>query len=226
MVGDVSLELFDQQRSTLCAAAFVSYGILYHDLVQHGAVVELHQERIADRTLARLVVLGRERLVFDAMNLGTQRIDARIRRGRVGVRLGRELAKDERVGDHVADGVTRVICHQTPNPVSEGRKRDILSVGKVVQGTMLVDDANGRFLRTDTHVLDVVGRFTHGLELCVNRVRSLDSGLSVEFGGIGNLEEDVLHDVGAKRHLELKLLALVGRRREHKVIGALKNVVP
>lgn len=87
MVGDMSFELLNQERSALCAAPFVSDGIFNHNLVQHGAVVEFDQERIADGTLARLVVLDGERLVFDTENLGAQRIDARISRRRVGVRL-------------------------------------------------------------------------------------------------------------------------------------------
>ena len=109
VVGDVSSELVNQERRALQAAAFVSDGIFNHNLVQHGAVVEFDQERIADGTHARFVVLDGEPLVFDTVDLGAQRIDTRISRRRVGVRLGRELAKDERVGDHVTDGMTSVI---------------------------------------------------------------------------------------------------------------------
>lgn len=107
MVRDVSLELLNQERSALCAAAFVSDGIFNHNLVQYGTVVEFDQERVTDGTLGTLVVLDGERLVFDTVNLGAQRIDAGISRRLVGVRLRRELAMDERIGDHVADGVTR-----------------------------------------------------------------------------------------------------------------------
>lgn len=61
----------------------------------------------------------------------------------------------------------------------------------------------------------------------MNGVRRLDSGLSVEFGGIRDLEEDVLHDVGPKRHLELEWLALIDCRRQNEIIGTSKeNVVP
>lgn len=81
---------------------------------------------------------------------------------------------------------------------------------------MLVDDTDGGFLRADTHALDVVRRFTQRFELCVNGVRSLDGGLSVEFGGVGDLEEDVLHNVGAKRHLELEWLALIDHARSER----------
>ena len=161
VVRDVSLELLNQERSALCATAFVSDGIFNHNLVQHGAVVEFDQERIADGTAGRLVVLDGERLVFDTVNLGAQRIDAGIRRRLVGVRLGRELAMDERVSDHVADGVTR--NDDSSSFASDlWMKREtinILSVCKVVQRTLLVDDADGGFLSADTHALDVVGRF-------------------------------------------------------------------
>lgn len=97
---------------------------------------------------------------------------------------------------------------------NESKGQNILSVGKVVQGALLVDDTNGGFLSTDTYALDVVRRLAQCFELCVNSVRSLDGGLSVEFGGIGDLEEDVLHDVGAKRHLELEWLALIRCQNE------------
>ena len=103
----MSLELLNQERSALCAAAFVSDGIFNHNLVQYGTVVEFDQERITDGTLGALVVLDGKRLVFDTVNLGAQGIDAGISRRLVGVRLRRELAMDERIGDHVADGVTR-----------------------------------------------------------------------------------------------------------------------
>lgn len=76
---------------------------------------------------------------------------------------------------------------------------------------MFVDDANGGFLRADAHTLDVVRGFTERVELRVDDVRCLDGGLRVEFGWVGNLEENVLHDVGAKRHLELERLALIER---------------
>lgn len=118
MARDVSFELVNQEGRALQAAAFVSDGIFNHDLVQHGTVVELDQERVADGTHARFVVLDGERLVFDTEDLGAQRIDTRISRRRVGVRLGRELAKDERVGNHVADGMTSAVRRRIrSNPI-------------------------------------------------------------------------------------------------------------
>ena len=98
---------------------------------------------------------------------------------------------------------------------------DILSVSKVVQGTLLVDDTNGSILRTNTYALDVVRRFTQCFELSVNRVCSLDGGLSMELGRIGNLEEHVLHDVRTERHLELEWLALMDCRRQNTIIAIL-----
>jgi hypothetical protein len=61
----------------------VTDGILDFDFIQNGAVVELNQQSVSDRTLVGCVVLLAEPFVFDAESLGTQRIDARISRSLV-----------------------------------------------------------------------------------------------------------------------------------------------
>ena len=92
--------------------------------------------------------------------------------------------------------------------VREQRGGNILSVGEVVERALLVDDAHGSLLGADADALDVVRSLAHSLQLLVQDARSLDSRLRVELGRVGDLEEDVLHDVGAERHLELKWFAL------------------
>lgn len=53
-------------------------GVLDLDLVKDGAVVELNEESVSNGTFGGLVVLGAEAGVLDAVNLGTECIDARI----------------------------------------------------------------------------------------------------------------------------------------------------
>ena len=91
---NVTLEFLEQERGALLTAALMPNRVLDLDLVQDGAVVKLNKDSVADGTLGGLVVLDAEPLVFDAINLGAEGFNARVLRGRVGVRLGSELAKD------------------------------------------------------------------------------------------------------------------------------------
>ena len=83
-----------------------------------------------------------------------------------------------------------------------------LSVGEVMQLALLVDDAHCSLLCADAHMLDVVRRLSTSLELFMQNMCRLDGRLCVELGGVRDLEEHVLHDVRAVRHLELEWLAL------------------
>ena len=93
------LELIHQQRRALRAAALVPDGVLDLDLVEHGAVVELDEERVADGALRGVVVVDAEALVLDAEDLGPECVDARVRGGFVGAGrwLGRSVFMQEEV---------------------------------------------------------------------------------------------------------------------------------
>jgi hypothetical protein len=101
----------------------------------------------------------------------------------------------------------------------------VVTVGKVVHGLeLLVDNANASLVGAVGDLLDVRGGLSEGLELLVDDFGGLDGGLRVEFGcsivsfihgivqikltGVGDLEENVLHDVATVRALELELVAL------------------
>lgn len=84
----------------------------------------------------------------------------------------------------------------------------LLSVSKVVQRPSLVDDTHGGLLRPNTDTLDVVTGLTHCSQFSIDNVRGFYGGLGVELGGVGDLEKDILHDVGRVRRLELKGLSL------------------
>ena len=85
---------------------------------------------------------------------------------------------------------------------------DLLAVGEVVQRPLLVDDTDGSLLCADADTLDFLGGLTQFLKLRVDRVCGLNCSLSVELGRVGDLEQNILHDIGAVRTLEFEGLAL------------------
>lgn len=84
----------------------------------------------------------------------------------------------------------------------------VVTVSKVGQWSLLVDNTNGSFLGANFDVLDVVRRFAQVLELLVQDHTRLSGGLSVELGRERDLEQNVLHNVVTVRPLELELVAL------------------
>jgi len=56
----------------------VSNWVFDLDLIEFCSVVQLDQERVADGTLLRVVVLHAEALVFDATNLSTKCVNSRV----------------------------------------------------------------------------------------------------------------------------------------------------
>lgn len=100
----------------------------------------------------------------------------------------------------------------------------MVTVGKVVHGLeLLVDNSDASLVGSASDGLDVGSRLALGLEEVVNLFRGLDGGLRVELGcdvlagsfsrsdrltRVGDLEENVLHDIASVGALELKLLTL------------------
>ena len=74
--------------------------------------------------------------------------------------------------------------------------------------TLLVNNTHGCLLSADVDRRNVVRGLAHRLELRVEGMRSLDGSLCMEFGRVRDLEEYVLHDVGAIGALEFERLAL------------------
>lgn len=121
VIRDVLLELVDQKRGTLRSPPLVSNGIFYFHLVQDRAVIELDEERIADGALGGIMVVDRVALVLNTVDLGAERVDARVRGRFVGVALRSKLAVDEGVGNHVVDGVAVKFLHQlVPGEATKG----------------------------------------------------------------------------------------------------------
>ena len=76
--GDVVLELGHEERGALGAAALVADGVLDGDLVEDGAVVELDEEGVTDGAALGVVVLGGVLGLLNAVDLGTEGVDARV----------------------------------------------------------------------------------------------------------------------------------------------------
>lgn len=58
----------------------------------------------------------------------------------------------------------------------------MVTVGKILHRLeLLVDDANAGLVSSVNDALDVLGGLAHGLQLLVEALGSLDSGLRVEF---------------------------------------------
>lgn len=188
---EVALELLHDDGLSLLTAETVAKRSLNGNLVEDGAVVELDGQGVGDGTEGGLVVVGSVLGVLDALHLLAQGLN-QLRGGSlatIGVVGSLEAAEDEHDGAHVLDAV--------------------VTVGEVVHGLeLLVDDADASLVRAAGDGLDVGGRLAHGLELVVDLLRGLDGGLGVELGRVGDLEQDVLHDVAAIGTLELELLAL------------------
>ncbi len=78
VIRDMPLELVNEQRGALGPAPFVADRVLDLDLVEHGTVVKSDQECVANGALSRVVVFNTEALLFDTVDLGAERVDARV----------------------------------------------------------------------------------------------------------------------------------------------------
>jgi hypothetical protein len=121
VVPDVPTEFGKQERSAFLATALVSNWVLDLDLVKHRVIIQLDVQRISDRAFFRVVVLDTEALVLYTMDLGTKCVDAWVggilvvaagsgqqsgKGGKFyGLALRVEVSVNERVCDHVANGM-------------------------------------------------------------------------------------------------------------------------
>ena len=104
-------------------------GVLHCNLIHHSAVIQGDLDGVSDGTLLWVMVHEGIGLVFNAGHLLAQGIDARVRSDQVVVVSSGEAAEDEGNRNHVLDAV--------------------VTVGIVVQRSLLVDDTDGGFLGAD-----------------------------------------------------------------------------
>lgn len=69
--GNVPLKLGVQQRGTFSTTTLVTDRVVDVNFVQHGTVVQGDGQGVANESLLRVVVFGRERLVLNASDLDT-----------------------------------------------------------------------------------------------------------------------------------------------------------
>jgi len=196
---DIPLKLVDQQRGPFSSPALVPNRVLDLHFVKNGAVVQLHEERIADRSLGGIVIVNTEALVFHTEDLRSESVNARvgccgigatpdkfneelaIQRRKNSLALGRELAENKRISDHIVD---RMAVKKALGLEIGTGSRNSLPISKVVKRTLLVDDPFGSFLGADSYALDIIRSLSKLLEFGVDDMRSLYSRLCMEFGGV------------------------------------------
>src|ERR1035438_6074856 len=172
MPADGAFELRVEQRNALLAPPPVADRVLHGNAPGCRAAAEKHLDGVCDRTLARIQVVARERGVFNDLHPEPERIDPGIGRRGILVVPGRKRTLDQPHGHHVLEAM--------------------VAVRRVGERPGLVDDPPAALLRLDRdplHLCEPRG------DLWVEGDRGLDRRLRVEFGGIGDLEEDVLHHV-------------------------------
>lgn len=186
--SEMSSKLLHQQWDTLLSSELVSNGVFHRDLIQGTSILHCDEDGISNRALLGIVVLSGEGLVLNTLHLCSKLVDTRISCNRVVVVQGSETAKDEWDGNHVLYAV--------------------VSVSIIVQGSLLVDDSDSGLLCPDADGLDVFYALSKLLELVVEGHGCLAGSLGVEFGGIRDFEEDVLHHIASVWALEFELFAL------------------
>jgi hypothetical protein len=199
----VALVLLENDGLSLLTAETVAKRSLDSDLVKDSTIVELDGESVGDGSELRVMVILGVLRILNTLNLLTERLNQRRSSSltTVGVVSGLEAAEDEHSGAHVLNAVV-----------------------KVVHGLeLLVDNSDASLVSSASDGLDVGSRLALRLEEVVNLLRGLDGGLRVELGcdvlagsfvtdnrltRVGNLEENVLHDIASVGTLELELFAL------------------
>lgn len=187
---NVVLELLQNDRLGLFSSESVAEWCLNDLLRQDGAVLQGHGQGVGDGSLLWVVVVLGELWVLHTLDLLAEGFDERRLSGlaAISVVVRGQATEHEHGGSHVLDAV--------------------ITIGVVVHGLeLLVDDANASLVCAVGDGFDVFGALAHLLELVVETLGGLDGGLRVEFGGVGDLEKDILHHVAAVWALELEFLA-------------------
>ena len=103
----IGLEFLYEQRQSLVAAPSMADGVLDR-LLEDCAVGEFDAQRVGNGTLVGVVIVRGEGRNFDALHLGTQRVNALVEGDLIFVIGGGKPAEDERDGDHVLHAMVAV----------------------------------------------------------------------------------------------------------------------
>ena len=169
----------------------MSYRIVNRHPVRAGAVFEVHLDRVADIAFVGIEVILRVTLVFCDLHFVAKCVNARVTGDVILVVRSRQSSKDHGHGNHVLEAV--------------------VAVGRIIEGPRLVDNAHARLLRFDNYLVDVIEPVLH---LFMQRHGRFYGGLCMKFGRVGDLEEDIFHDIGAITLRERERIAV----EQHVVI--------
>jgi hypothetical protein len=89
------LELVHQKRDAFRPPPLVADRVLDLDFIEHGTVVESDEERVADGSSTGIVVLGAKALLFNAEDLGAERVDAGVGGGGISALMPHVRSPDE-----------------------------------------------------------------------------------------------------------------------------------
>lgn len=191
MWAQVTLVLLEDDWLSLLTSDSVSERSLNNDFLEHGAVVETDGQGVRDGAEVLVVVVLGELWVLHTLNLLPQALHKRRSSGlaSIGVISSLQAAINQHNGSHVLN--------------------TMIAIRKVIHGLkLLINDANTSLMGTASDVLDIRRALAHSSKLVVDVLSRLDSGLRVELGGVGHLEQHVLHHVAAVPALELERFAL------------------
>ncbi len=151
-------ELLLDLRDGFLTSAAVTQGVLDLDHVGLGAISELDLNSVGNAALSRVQVADRVGLVFGDFHLLSQGVNSGVLGEVILVVISSQVAKDETDGSHVLQAV--------------------VTISRVDERTLLVDDANSRLVSLDVDLLDLVQARSN---LRVQLDGTFDSSLRVEF---------------------------------------------
>ena len=191
MWAQVPLVLLEDNWLSLLTSDSVTERSLNNNLLKHGAVLKADSEGVWNGAEGRIMVVLGELWVLNTLNLLSQALDqwGGSSLAAISVVGSLQASVDKHDRSHVLDAV--------------------ITVSKVVHWLeLLVNDADAGLVGAARDMLNVLSRLAHGNQLLADFLGGLNGGLGVELGWVGDLEQDVLHDVRAVWALELEWLAL------------------
>ena len=133
--AEIFLEFFHQYWNPLVSSTAVANGVFDGDSFRGAAIAKPDLDRISDGPFGGVEIVASELRVFDDLHFLAQRVDARIGGG-IFVVVGRQRTTQQWNGHHVL--------------------KAMISIGRIVERTRLIDDSLAALLRLDQDLFDFV----------------------------------------------------------------------